>query len=46
MLPKDVLTKLLVKQTIDVLNAVSATLERLKAEMLDLGHLNCLSSPW
>ena len=36
MLPKDALTKLLVKQAIDALNAVSATLERLKAEMLDL----------
>lgn len=36
MLPKDALTKLLVKQAIDALNAVSATLERLKAEMLEL----------
>ena len=36
MLPKDALTKLLVKQAIDALNAVSATLERLKAEMLVL----------
>lgn len=36
MLPKDALTKLLVKQAIDTLNAVSATLERLKAEMLEL----------
>ena len=36
MLPKDALTKLLVKQATDALNAVSATLERLKAEMLDL----------
>lgn len=36
MLPKDALTKLLVKQSIDALNAVSATLERLKAEMLEL----------
>ncbi len=38
-LPKDALTKLLVKQSIDALNAVSATLERL-TEMLDLAsHL-------
>lgn len=36
MLPKDALTKLLVKQAIDALNAVSATLERLKAEALKL----------
>ena len=36
MLPKGALTKLLVKQAIDALNAVSATLERLKAEMLEL----------
>ena len=36
MLPKDKLTKLLVKQAIDALNAVSATLEKLKAEMLKL----------
>lgn len=36
MLPKDALTKLLVKQAVDVLNTVSATLERLKAEMLKL----------
>lgn len=36
MLPKDALTKLPVKQAIDALNAVSATLERLKAEMLEL----------
>ena len=35
-LPKDAMTKLLVKQAIDALNAVSKTLERLKAEMLDL----------
>lgn len=34
MLPKDAITKLLVRQAIDALNAVSATLERLKAEML------------
>ncbi len=32
-LPKDALTKLLVRQAIDALNAVSKTLERLKAEM-------------
>ena len=36
MMPKNALTKLLVKQAIDALNAVSATLERLKAEMLQL----------
>lgn len=36
MLPKDAMTKLLVKQAIDALNAVSKTLERLKAEALDL----------
>ncbi len=36
MLPKDELTKLLVRQAIDALNAVSRTLERLKAEMLEL----------
>lgn len=35
-LPKDAMTKLLVKQAIDALNAVSKTLERLKAEMLKL----------
>ena len=35
-LPKDAITKLLVKQAIDALNAISATLERLKAEMLKL----------
>ena len=35
-LPKDAMTKLLVRQAIDALNAVSATLERLKAEMLQL----------
>lgn len=36
MLPKDAMTKLLVRQAIDALNAVSATLERLKAEALKL----------
>ena len=36
MLPKDAMTKLLVKQAIDALNAVSKTLERLKVEMLAL----------
>ena len=36
MLPKDAMTKLLVRQAINALNAVSATLERLKAEMLQL----------
>ena len=36
MLPKDSMTKLLVRQAIDALNAVSKTLERLKAEMLQL----------
>lgn len=36
MLPKDAMTRLLVKQAIDALNAVSATLERLKAEMRKL----------
>ena len=35
-LPKDAMTKLLVKQAIGALNAVSKTLERLKAEMLKL----------
>ena len=39
MLPKDAMTKLLVRQAIDALNAVSATLERLKAEMLKLASL-------
>ena len=36
MLPKDALTKLMIRQTINALNAVSATLEKLKAEMLEL----------
>ena len=36
MLPKDAMTKLLVRQAISALNAVSATLEQLKAEMLQL----------
>ena len=36
MLPKDSMTKLLVRQAISALNGVSATLERLKAEMLQL----------
>ena len=36
MLPKNAMTKLLVKQAIDALNAVSKTLEHLKAEALDL----------
>ena len=36
MLPKDAMTKLLVRQAVDALNAVSASLERLKAEMLKL----------
>ena len=36
MLPKDAMTKLLVRQAVDALNAVSKTLERLKAEMLAL----------
>ena len=36
MLPKDAMTKLLIRQAIGALNAVSATLERLKAEMLQL----------
>ena len=35
-LPKDAMTKLLIRQAICALNAVSATLERLKAEMLQL----------
>ena len=38
-LPKDAMTKLLVKQSVDAINAVSATLERLKAEMLKLASL-------
>ena len=36
MLPKDVLTKTMVRQAIDALNAVSASLERLKQEMRTL----------
>jgi len=36
MLPKDALTKLLARQAVDALTAVSKTLERLKAEMLAL----------
>jgi len=36
MLPQDDLTKLLIEQAIDALNAVSTTLERLKAEMRSL----------
>ena len=36
MLPKDALTKLMIRQAINALNAVSATLEKLKAEMLEL----------
>ncbi len=36
MLPKDAMTKLLVRQAVDAFNAVSASLERLKAEMLKL----------
>ena len=36
MLPKDALTKTMVRQAIDALNAVSRTLEQLKAEMRDL----------
>ena len=36
MLPKDAMTKLLVRQAISALNTVSATLERLKTEMLQL----------
>ena len=36
MLPKDALTKTMVRQAIDALNAVSASLERLKAEMRTL----------
>ncbi len=35
MLPKDAMTKLMIRQAIDALNAVSATLERLRAEMLE-----------
>lgn len=35
-LPKDSLTKTVVRQAIDVLNAVSASLERLKAEIRTL----------
>ena len=33
MLPKDALTKTMIRQAIDALNAVSASLERLKTEM-------------
>ena len=33
MLPKDALTKTMVRQAIDALNAISASMERLKAEM-------------
>ena len=36
MLPKDALTKTMVQQAIDALNAVSASLERLKTEMRTL----------
>ena len=36
MLPKDALTKLMIRQAIHALNAVSATLEKLRAEMLAL----------
>ena len=36
MLPRDALTKTMVRQAIDALNAVSASLERLKAEMRTL----------
>lgn len=36
MLPKDTLTKTMIRQAIDALNAVSASLERLKAEMRTL----------
>ena len=36
MMPKDALTKMMVKQAIDALNAVSVTLEKLRAEMLEL----------
>jgi len=36
MLPKDALTKLMIRQTINALNAVSVALEKLKAEMLKL----------
>ena len=36
MLPKDALTKTMIRQAIDALNAVSASLERLKTEMRTL----------
>lgn len=36
MLPKNDLTKFMIQQGIDSLNAVSATLEHLKTEMLEL----------
>ena len=36
MLPKDILTKTIIRQAIDALNAISASLERLKAEMRTL----------
>ncbi len=36
MLPKDAVTRLLVRQAIDALNAVSKTLARLRAKMLEL----------
>ncbi len=36
MMPKDAMTKLMIRQAIDTLNAVSATLEKLKAESLKL----------
>ena len=36
LLPKDAMTKLLVRQAISALNAVSATLKRLRAKMLQL----------
>lgn len=37
-LPKDALTKTMIRQTINALNAVSASLERLKVEMRTLEH--------
>lgn len=38
-LPKDAFTKLMVKQAVDSLNAVSETLEQLKAEMISLAAM-------
>ena len=57
MLPKDALTKTMVRQAVDALNAVSKSLEQLKAEMRTLaaqasgisrcyGYARCRGFPW